>query len=501
MSAVLNRDETVDSTAQAEPRVAGLSTKPQYRREQEEAAPDSAPDAEALLARINNASIGAPKPAAAAAADASNEPVIDAGAAPAVAGFGAIDAIEPLAGSPQTEPVTDEAIFKNIQNRFLRMQLAAAWGEDDIDNAAFEPIKHFTVVQPASDTSALVLADPASQDEMQVGTRADGVQAVLGNDNITAAQALSRAQVAMTSTRFRTEGIDQIHGTEKDKALLMLAARKVGLTISNPPAISAEIMAEAQQEWDAMLTAREAAPVAPAAAVPAAGNGADFELDEASTPGASIIEELQPSSKDVDIDLSEPAAAESTIEVLAATPAAVSETPADMINELTAATEPDPVFTKISVESPEVQDFLKDVTVTEIPEGDPAFADTITSLPADGIPILTDVIEEGIKPQALTVLGDESKLSKAAYLDLREQIKQGNQSLVNSEGFVGFEGLRNHFRTANGNAGSTAATATALRALEAEGIVYKTTDTKVAYRAVVNPHVNSPVMYPPRPSI
>ena len=185
------------------------------------------------------------------------EPLLETlGLAPAHAGFVTINA-RPLAD--QIPLAANEPLDFNSQTISLHTALCDAWGQTEIDQKAFERVKHFTILQAATAETSLIVADHVSQDEMRVGTRADGVQAVLGNTDITAAQALSRAQMAMTSARFRTEGVDEVHGTDKDKALLMLAAAEVGLTIVNVPEISPEVMAEAQAEWNTL----KAAPSAP----------------------------------------------------------------------------------------------------------------------------------------------------------------------------------------------------------------------------------------------
>lgn len=372
-------DAAPDSTAQEEkPATAGFSS----RKEGPVEAAAGKPSADEILAQIGMLPSAAKSDALAGFSSA-------APAEPLVAGSPVAEAREPL-------PYLADLDF-NLGTLDLYNELSNAWGETEIDAASYEAVKHFTIVQGASAEASLIVADPRSNDEMRVGTRAsDGVQAVLGNTDITAAQALSRAQMAMTSTRFRTEGVEEVHGTEKDKALLVLAAQQVGLVIINMPEINPAVMAQALLEWAALST--EAAP----------------------TP-------------DVQADLSQ------------------SE----------------------SVTLVEPEQFVEAVNVTE--------------LPADGIPVLTDIVspeelaamnltpltvqetaialkdENYISPEAREILAAKN-ISEEDYLSIRKKVEAGESPLVRSNGSISLGRLSQIFHQSAYDGETIRATLESLRA-------------------------------------
>jgi hypothetical protein len=431
-----NQDKIQDSTAQEDPAAAGFSTAPQYEC-------DKAQPKKSTFDILNQMAGGLLPPGTPIVQTETlpdfNDRVEPETEEPAFAGFGPLGAVVPQIGGPVVEPVAASVSSVEDAVQLLRQEIAAAWGQDHVDDAAFAKVSHLTIVQVASANSPLIVADPVCDDEVMLGTSEDGVQAVLGNTNITAAQALSRAQLAMTSARFKAEGVNEVHGTAMDKALLLLAAQDVGLTIVNEPEISGDVMREAQKQWDALKA--QNAPVA------------------------------------------EPVAAE-PVAVEPATTEAVAETPVSEVTEELATSVPEeqPVAAAANV-----KDFLQGVDVTELPD--------------DGIPVLTDVVHPDelqallkaeaattvpVKPEVQKILDGETendRISPEVYLDLRSRIKAGDTAFADDKGFILRSGITEAFREQGIGTGRTQRL---LEALEADGVTYTSTRVEPAPRTLVN---------------
>ncbi len=466
MTQVHTRDQVRDSTDQEVSEVAGLATRPLYECEKEDGDGRKEPSLGELLTAAETATARV-TPTISDTDDVFTEPAVEE---PRRSGFGDLDAITPLAGNPEVAPAAEDASVEDVVQQ-LRREIAAAWGQDDVDHDAFAKVSHLTIVQAASATGPLVVADPVSNDEVMLGTREDGVQAVLGNINITAAQALSRAQLALTSERFRTEGINEIHGTDLDKALLALAARDVGLVIINKPRISAQTMQDAQALWNEMKgvtapaaeaaaaaeTVKAEAPIAPVAA----------ETLAEATPAATTTTQHEPAHC-IDTLVETPAAPVAEKAVAASIdlhePAHCADLPLIEVEEL-----PANALVHDGLETLSTEDFLKGVEVTE--------------LPADGIPVLTDIVSQedianmalaaSLKPEVQEILAD-SGIAPKNYVDLRDRLKSGqDKTLADDQGFILTDAFREQV----------------LKALEADGVTYNAACTTHEPRTVINHQV------------
>lgn len=415
----------------------------------------------------------------------------------------------------------------------LRVYLANCWNQETVDEAAYNAVKHLEVETIPTETTGLVLRDPRSNDTVGVGFLPDtNKQAVMGDINITAAQALNRARIAMTSDLMRTQGIDEVHGTEMDKALLLLAAQDVGLTINNIPVIAPEVMNEARQQWAGMVAlaaVREGASLEEAIAVAevltpdAPGSNPHIDLSKATLDDGADGREALKDTPAPSVD-GFPATQPMTYEG----EAVANETPVPGVHAATvAATEtatapavPRASAPPVGIEVPvlgldqivpksELMDFVPQTVALSASETpDPA---AIAAAPVVEAPTVTVVVEavaetapvesdpsQELRPEVLAVLGDESRLSKAAYLDIRQRMKAPKSSLFSEDGFVSLGSIRSVFRAAGKTDGSTAMAMTALQALEADGVIYKTTAPTTVYRATVNTHAKSDVLHPPR---
>jgi|GEM_PF-5839100 len=344
----------------------------------------------------------------------------------------------------------------DTETTFLRDYLCDCWDQDVIADAAYEAVKNFVVVAPPTETSALVLRDPVSQDEVQLGTDAEGRQGILGKANITAAQALSRAQLAATSDLMRTEGIDEVHGTEMDKALLALAAHHLGLKINNKPHVSVAVMEQANAQWEAML----------AATAPAAEAVVTAPEAEVATP-AAVAEE-------------------------APVAAAVEETPVATVAEEAAPA-------KLNIASAE------DVTPVSV-----AVEAEAAALEAEGIeiPVLTNRLEapansqqakvDALRAEVKAVLAGSNEneaVNPAIYVELVDGLKAGNPKLADKDGFINVRGIREEFQERGIGTGKARRL---VEALKADNKVYDSEQTATAPRLVVNYQVAAPVKNPPR---
>ncbi|QQG37227.1 MAG: hypothetical protein HYS17_05555 [Micavibrio aeruginosavorus] len=425
---VLDRDQDIDSTAQVEKGTAGFATGEPVKR-------GAHTPEESAFDILNKMAGGRLHP---------DSPVISSATLP--------DFDEGARAEPQ---FGDESYIFTLED--LRLEVAGAWGQDNVDDDAFEKIKSFKIVEPATAISALRLADPASNDEMEAGVTQDGRHVVSGQDNITAAQAYSRALLAMTSDTIRNEGVN-VFGTQKDQALLLLAAEDVGLKIINAPTdIPEAVLAAAKTEWETLKAGRLTT-AAPAEETPAA--------EEA--PAAAVSAIVEPTLRELadgvevqEIPADQAAAllAEAGIEPAAAeTEAVVEATTQAAAPEVAAAADADTPVAAV------VEAVVEPVAVDTAPDK--------AAVVDDGIPVLTDVVEEGVKPELLPILA-EGDVSAATYLKARAFYLENQATLPDSEGIVHPRSLVSEFQSAG--VGSKKA-ATILKAMAAEGLLNKSDD-------------------------
>ena len=480
--AVIDADLDVDA--------AGFTARPLYKREQ--ASAGDTPDINELLARASEDPLRK-----SLAADLHGSPAVE----PQLAGFG------PAATGPVEPTLGPDFVYD------LREHLAAAWGQTAIDDSAFEAVKNFVVVDPADGTQPLVIADPASDDEVMVGTRADGAQSVLGRSGITAAQALSRAQLAMTSDIMRTEGVEEVHGTEMDKALLLLAAEKVGLTIANKPEISAEVMQEAREQWARLMHDMEAKRVFENALAVGATATEAHDIAAQLTPDldAGPVINRNPATE---IDENTFAAAAAPAVDKDGFPDTVIEEPAfaDTVFEerpVVAAVEPIPAPEAIEIEAAEiVEPQAVQVEAVEVAEARhveiPVLTDVIDKstllepTTAEEAAYLAEVQASRLKPEVKAVLAGNSPneaVNPEVYVDLVSGIKAGNEKFADKEGFINVRGITEEFQARGIGTGKARRL---VEALKADHLVYETGQSAPAVRTVVNYQVSSPVMKPPR---
>lgn len=316
------------------------------------------------------------------------------------------------------EPTVDFSAFD------LHQELSTVWGQDLIDVAAFEKIKTLKIVQEAGDHTSLVLLDEAANDEIEVGVTPDHRHVVAGADNVTAEQALSRALVAMTSDVIREKGVT-VFGTEKDQALLLLAAEEAGLTVVNAPTLPEAVLAEAKAEWDSMMAARATAAM----------------------PAETVVPE------------------EVVSDVTVEQPAAATEGPA--------------------VE-PSLQELASGIEVTELPAEDVVLETATTAEKAapaataedDGIPVLTDVVQEGLPKNVVDIL-QSAQISAEQYVKARGLVTDRHEKVVSADGIVKPTTLAKPFWEAG--VGPKKA-AVMLCAMQEEGLVTPTGKTVAEYK-------------------
>lgn len=445
---VLDQDQDTDSTAQVEKGTAGFASGQPLKRE-------AVQPEESAFDILNKMSGDRLQP---------GTPILHTADLP---DFESLDG--------RTEPEIGEDAFTLDA---LHHEVAGAWGQNDVNAEAFAKIEHFKVIAPATAISALRLADPVSHDEMEIGVTAEGRHVVSGQDNITAAQAYSRAVLAMTSDVIREHGVN-IFGTEKDQALLWLAAQETGLKIINPPTdLPAAVLAEAVAEWDAMkaatlavaaaaapavaeVAAEEVSAVAPAESVEAAAPEDEAQAPVAATTVEPTLRELADAVEVQEIP------ADQAATILAEV--GITPVSAEGASEATTAAQVEVVPT--ATETPAAADAVSDV-VNELETAVGAQATPEAALPDDGIPVLTDVVEEGVKPELLPILA-EANVSAATYIKARAFYLYNQASLTDSEGVVHARGLVSEFQ--NAGVGSRKA-ATILKAMAAEGLLNKSDD-------------------------
>lgn len=334
----------------------------------------------------------------------------------------------------------------------LLSSIARIWQQVTVDTAAFEKIKHFKVENsPFEGTMALVNDE---DDIIYFGINPkDGSHAVMSPANISARHALEQVYVALTDDLMRTEGIDDVNGTDLDKALLCLAAEKNGLKINNVPPLSDEIKAQALKLWQESFP--EVSPeAAPAADKTVRVDGSDI-LPAPLAENEAITAETSEDAQIIDAEFTE------------VTPTKAAEAlsaPAPML-----ALDDAPPSVIILGYTPDTP--AQDVIITEV------------------------AATPGIKPAALDILhGDtpENAVSPETFLDFVSALKDGDYS--DDQGMLSEDVIHTTFtRPVHG---ATEADVL-LKAAVAQGVIYDTTKTVPALRMVINPHVVSPVRYDP----
>lgn len=401
----------------------------------------------------------------------------------------------PKAGSPEAdaygrqEPFIADAADKEgpavspeLKNDLLS-SIARIWQQATVDLTAFERLKNFKVEpSPFEGTMAIVNDE---DDIIYFGINPkDGSHAVMSPANISARHALEQVYVALTDDLMRTEGIDDVDGTDLDKALLCLAAEKNGLKINNMPVLSDEVKAEALRLWQQAFP--EDAPAAPAATVAAATPGQDGP----STAATAQAEEEVISVDGTDI-LDAPAPLQTATEAAPADPDVID---AEFTEVKPAAARAALENTQPPAEASTIDD-TADVTAAEAPPSviilgyTPGPAIAPAAEPPAGPAVST------VKPAALDILrGDtaENSVDPETFENFMADLKDGKFS--DDQGMLSEDSIRAAFTRPVGE--STEADVM-LRAAAAQGLIYATTKTVPALRMLVNPHVSSPVRYDP----
>lgn len=394
----------------------------------------------------------------------------------------------PKAGSPEAgayerqEPSFDRdeggsakgpAVSEELKTDLLS-SIARIWQQATVDAKAFERIKNFkTEVSPFQGTMALVNDE---DDIIYFGINPkDGSHAVMSPPNISARHALEQVYVALTDDLMRAEGIDDVDGTDLDKALLCLAAEKNGLKINNMPVLSDEVKAEARKLWQEAFPEDAPAAAAPAAEPAAAAQSADtvIHVDNADIlPAVAAATEMGAAIKAAHGEIID---AEFT-EVKPAAPVAALEAPSPVLALEDAQT---PV-----AEAPPaviILGYTPDTPAQEAPAPD-ATADVVAQAPV-------------IKPAALDILrGDtaENSVAPETFQSFVADLKDGKYS--DDLGMLSEDAIRATFTRPVGDATEADVM---LKAAAVQGVVYPTTKTVPALRMLVNPHVQSPVLYNP----
>ncbi len=337
----------------------------------------------------------------------------------------------------------------------LLSSIAHIWKQATVNLDAFERIKSFkTETSPFEGTMAIVNDE---DDIIYFGINPqDGSHAVMSPANISARHALDQVFVALTDDLMRTEGVDDVDGTDLDKALLCLAAEKNGLKINNMPVLSDDVKAEALKIWQETFpeTAPAAAPATPGAEKIIKVDGTDI------IPAVAAADEMAAAIKAahgevIDADFTE---------IKPVAPAEALEAPAPILalenaqtpSEVTAATEaPPPVI---------IMGYTPDAPV--------------------------------IKPAALDILRGETAEDSVApetFQSFVSDLKGGKFS--DDLGMLSEDTIRATF---NRKVGNKTEADVMMEAAAAQGVVYNTTRTVPAMRMTVNPHVPpAPVRHDP----
>lgn len=228
-----------------------------------------------------------------------------------------------------TYPDDDHAV-----SLLIAFSMAFPRGDTIASPEAFEALKHLKIEHLKSDENFLTLNNKAGTDPILVGINENGLRLVLGKADITAEEAMNRALAASMNNFMKENGV-HVHGTEKDQALLMVAAARTGLKVNNAPQLSLEAMVWAKQQFadldqatplslvpmDNPLPETRQTSEEPQAAGPLDIDLAAMEAEAGTQATAPVIEELAPSEKTqpLDIELSEEPAAAPIVEVLAPT--------------------------------------------------------------------------------------------------------------------------------------------------------------------------------------
>ncbi len=379
---------------------------------------------------------------------------------------GAYERQEPLFSGGGEGPAVSEALKID-----LLISIANIWKQATVNLDAFEKIKNFkTEESPFPGTMAIVNDE---DDIIYFGINPkDGSHAVMSPANISARQAMEQVYVALTDDLMREEGIDDVDGTDLDKALLCLAAEKNGLKINNMPVLSDDVKAEALKLWQEAFP--DTAPTATTAA-PAAEAATDHVIK---VDGTDILPAVETAS-DV----------ESTVK-----PTEEGEIIDGVI------TEAKPAAPVKALEGPTPALALEDAgtPVAEAPPSVIIMGYTPDAPAQEPLTLAAPVAAEApaIKPAALDILRGETAEDSVApetFQNFVSDLKNGKFS--DDLGMLSEDSIRATF---NRQVGNKTEADIMMEAAAAQGVIYNTMKVVPALRMTVNPHVPpAPVRHDP----
>ncbi len=358
----------------------------------------------------------------------------------------AYDRQEPSFGQETTTTTEGPTVSESLRANLLS-SIAKIWQQKTVDPVAFERIKDLKV-EPSKFPGTMALVNDEN-DIIYFGINPqDGSHAVMSPANISARHALDQVYVALTDDLMRAEGVDDVDGTDLDKALLCLAAEKNGLKINNMPVLSDEVKAQALKLWQEAYP--EETP-APATGPAVSASGAENVIK------AEVTDILAAKAPDA------PLATKTPGEVIDAK--AKDVTPVGTLEAPQAATG------KTQLPEVIIMGYTPDTAADT-----PAAATTLNAATLD--------ILRGNAP--------EEAVAPEAFISFMDELKGGKFS--DDQGMLAEDTIRATFNRTVGNGTESDFI---LRAAVSQGFIYGTTKTVPALRMLVNPHVVSPVRYNP----
>ena len=358
-------------------------------------------------------------------------------------------------------PSLSESLKTDLLN-----SIANIWKQATVNLDAFEKIKNFrTEESPIPGTMAIVNDE---DDIIYFGINPkDGSHAVMSPANISARHALEQVYVALTDDLMREEGIDDVDGTDLDKALLCLAAEKNGLKINNMPVLSDDVKAEALKLW------QEAFPEQAPTTAPA---------PEASAPEASAAPAAE---KVIKVDGTDVLPAVAADREMAPAPKTAQ---GQVIDGEVTVVEPKAPLTALEDKQAPTNETPPSVIIMGYTPDTPAQAPLALEAPVAEAP--------AIKPAALDILRGETAENSVApetFQSFVSDLKSGKFS--DELGMLSEDTIRATF---NRQVGNKTEADIMMEAAAAQGVVYNTTRTVPAMRMTVNPHVPpAPVRHDP----
>lgn len=361
-------------------------------------------------------------------------------------------------GEPQ--PFAQAASILEGLKTDLLSSIARIWHQPTVDPVAFERVKNFKIEPPSDNIPGTMTLVNDEDDAIYFGIHpVNGMHAVMSASNISARHALDQVYVALTDDLMRAEGIDDVDGTDLDKALLCLAAEKNGLKINNMPLLSDDVKAEALRLWQETFPDQALVTPAPVA-TPAEQT---IKVDDADILSAVADETGSPLKKRRD-DIID---AEFT-EVKPPAPVGALESPT-----LALAQEEEQAPAIEAPPSVIILGYTPDISADVAPETTAEANEATTSIT--------------LKPEVLDILrghtADES-VDPTIFTSFVADLKDGQFS--DHQGMLSEEAIRAAFTRPVGDATEADVI---LKAAAAQGVVYATTKTVQTLRMVVNPHI------------